>query len=92
MSRLQHRLVIDPLVPDDTTAYLDYRLERAGCSRHPFPPDTVALLHEKTGGLMRDIDRIASLALDLAARRRNKTIHKDILLDAINIDMNGGLL
>jgi general secretion pathway protein A len=92
MSRLQHRLIIEPLVPDDTAAYLDYRLKRAGAKGHPFPPDSVAFLHEKTGGLMRDIDRIASLALDLAARRRNKTIHKDILLDAINIDMNGGLL
>lgn len=92
MTRLQHRLVLDPLVPDDTAAYLTFRLERAGCKANPFPPDSVALLHEKTGGLMRDIDRIASLSLDLAARRRNKTIHKDIILDAINIDMNGGLL
>ena len=40
---------------------------------------------------MRDIDRIASLALKLAHRKRTQFVHKDIVLDAINVDTNGGL-
>lgn len=92
MSRLDRRVVVEPLVPDDTAAYLGYRLERAGCDRELFPPDAVAVLHERTGGLPRDLDRIADLALDLAARRRVKIVHKDVVLDAINVDTHGGLL
>jgi type II secretory pathway predicted ATPase ExeA len=91
MSRIHTRIAIEPLVADDTGGYLEYRLARVGCDRSVFPPDAIAVLHEHTGGLLRDIDRIATLALDHAARRRTKTVHKDILLDAINIDMNGGL-
>jgi type II secretory pathway predicted ATPase ExeA len=92
MSRIDHRIPIESLVPDDTNAYLEYRMQNAGCDRNPFPADAVAVLHEHTGGIPRDLDRIATLALDIAAKRRTKTIHKDILLDAINIDMNGGLI
>lgn len=92
MSRVYTRVAIGPLVPDDTRDYLHYRLARVGCERSLFPPDAVAVLHEHTGGVIRDIDRIATLALDNAARRRSKTVHKDIVLDAINIDMNGAIL
>ena len=41
---------------------------------------------------MRDIDRIAALALDLAQRSKAKQVHKDIMLDAINIDTHGETL
>ena len=50
------------------------------------------LLHEKTNGVMRDIDRIAALALDLAQRRKADQVHKDIMLDAINVDTHGEIL
>ncbi len=92
MSRLDRRVLVEPLVPEDTAAYLSHRLAQAGCERDLFPPDASALLHERTGGILRDLDRIADLALDLAARRRAKIVHKDIILDAISVDTNGGLL
>lgn len=91
MSRIDRRFAIEPLLAEDTAGYLRHRLERAGCERDLFPPDAVALLHERTGGLLRDLDRIADLALDLTARRRAKVVHKDLVLDAISIDQNGGL-
>ena len=90
-SRLDRRYVVEPLEAADTDAYLRYRLARAGCDRELFPSDAVAVLHERTGGLIRDIDRLADLALDLAQRRRAKLVHKDVVLDAIQIDLNGGL-
>lgn len=92
MSRIHCRLRIEPLGPADTKDYLRYRLSLAGCDREPIPPDAVALLHEKTNGVMRDIDRIAALALDLAQRRKADQVHKDIMLDAINIDTHGEVL
>jgi len=91
MSRLQRRVIIDELEPEDTAEYLRYRLALVKCARDLFPADAVALLHEKTIGNMRDLDRIAGIALDVAARRRARTIHKDIVLDAISVDMNGGV-
>ncbi|MHC4503745.1 MAG: ExeA family protein [Planctomycetota bacterium] len=92
MSRIQCRLRIEPLGPPDTGEYLMYRLGQAGCTQELFPPDAVALLHEKTSGLMRDIDRIAALSLNIAHRQRTKVVHKDILLDAINVDTHGEIL
>ncbi len=92
MSRIHCRLRIEPLDPPDTSDYLRYRLSRVGCTGEPFPPDAVALLHEKTNGVMRDIDRIAALALDFAQRRKADQVHKDIMLDAIDVDTHGEIL
>jgi type II secretory pathway predicted ATPase ExeA len=89
MSRIHCRVVINPLAPSDTHDYIRHRLTAAGCKAEPFPPDAIALLHEKTGGLMRDLDRIAALALDLAARKKSTIVHKDIALTAIALDANG---
>ena len=92
MSRIHRRLIIDDLKPEDTAEYLRHRMSLAGCKRDHFPPDALAVLHEKTHGLLRDIDRIASLALQVAAHRGTKTIHKDVMLEAINSDNRGGLI
>ena len=89
MSRIHRRVVIEPLAPSDTHDYIEHRLSAAKCKSEPFPPDAVVLLHEKTGGLMRDLDRIAALSLDLAARKKSKIVHKDIALTAIALDANG---
>ena len=68
-SRLHWRLHVDPLVPEDTAAYLAFRLKRVGCDRELFTGDATAMLHEATNGAFRDIDRVATGALRLAARR-----------------------
>ncbi len=77
-SRLHHRLCIGPLTPDDTADYVRMRVVRAGGSKDLFPSDAVALLHEAAGGL-RDVDRLATLALRLAARRKRKTVERDLV-------------
>lgn len=89
MSRIHLRLVVDALAPSDTADYLRHRLVHAGGDDELYPSDAVAVLHEKTAGLMRDLDRIASLSLDLAAKQRSRTVHKDIVLEAIDLDTNG---
>ena len=77
-SRLHHRLCIGPLTPDDTADYVRMRVVRAGGSKDLFPSDAVALIHEAAGGL-RDVDRLATLALRLAARRKRKTVERDLV-------------
>ena len=77
-SRLHHRLSIGSLSPEDTADYVRMRVVRVGGSKELFSSDAIALLHEAAGGL-RDVDRVATLALRLAARRKRKTVERDIV-------------
>lgn len=79
-TRLHHRVVIEPLTPEDTAEYLRFRLARVGCNRDLFTSDAVSLLHEAAQGSMRDIDRLATRALRLAARTKKKLVEKDHLI------------
>ena len=78
-SRLHHRLSVGPLLPEDTAEYLRLRLKRAGCDREIFASDTVALLHETTSGSMRELDRLASVALREAAKKKRRLVERDVL-------------
>lgn len=78
-SRLSRRLTIDPMTADDTAEYLAARLRRAACERELFSRDGVTLLHEATAGALRDLDRIACACLRHAARKKRKTIDRDIV-------------
>jgi general secretion pathway protein A len=78
-SRLHHRLSIGALTPEDTADYVRMRVGRVGGSKELFSPDAVALLHEAAAGGLRDIDRLATLALRLAARRKRKLVERDVV-------------
>ncbi len=78
-SRLHHRLSIGPLTPEDTADYVRMRVVRVGGSKELYSPDAVALLHEAAGGGLRDVDRIATLALRLAGRRKRKVVERDLV-------------
>lgn len=78
-SRLHRRLVIDPVTPDDTADYLRGRLHRVGCDRDLFATDAIALLHEAAQGSLRDVDRIATACLRNAARKKRKTVERDVV-------------
>lgn len=82
-SRLHHRFVIGPLTPEDTATYVRTRLAQAGCDRELFTSDALTLLHEATRGAMRDIDRISTICLRLAARRTRRLIERDLILRVI---------
>jgi type II secretory pathway predicted ATPase ExeA len=84
-SRLHHRIAVDALTPDDTAEYLRLRLRRAGCDRELFATDAAALLHEATAGAMRELDRLAGVALREAARKKRRLVERDVvarILDA----------
>ena len=78
-SRIQTRLTLAPSQPEDTNEYIEYRLEQVGCPRSLFASDALALLHESTEGRLRDIDRLATLALQRAARRKLKIIDRALM-------------
>ena len=78
-SRLHRRLSIDPLRPEDTADYVRARLLKVGCDRDVFSADAISVLHEASGGGLRDIDRMATACLRAAARRKRKTVERDLV-------------
>jgi general secretion pathway protein A len=63
-SRLGTRLLIGSSALEETAEYVAYRLAAGGRVSPPvFEPQALALLHESSGGALRAIDRLASLAL-----------------------------
>ncbi len=85
-SRLDYRLSIGALSPDDTSDYLRVRLAAVGCNKELFTSDAVAILHEAASGSLRDIDRIAHNALRNAARRKRKLVERDSLQAVLQAD------
>jgi hypothetical protein len=81
------RLVIDPLTPEATADYVRARLAKAGCQRDIFASDAIAIVHEATGGALREIDRIATTSLRAAARRTRKTVERDVVARIVKATM-----
>lgn len=78
-SRLARTFTIDPIAPEDTADYIRARLRAVGCDRDLFATDAVSLLHEAALGSLRDIDRFATLCLRAAARKKRKTVERDVV-------------
>jgi type II secretory pathway predicted ATPase ExeA len=81
-SRIQTRLSLGEAKPGDTAEYLGFRLKRAGADRDLFSSDAIALIHEETHGRLRDIDRVATDALKLAARRKLRLVDRELVVRA----------
>lgn len=86
LQRLHTRLEISPESAQDSAEYLRFRLSRVGCDREVFTADACALLHEASGGAHRDLDRLATLALRQAARRRKKLVERDMVETILGAD------
>ena len=78
-SRLARQVGIGKLSPDDTAEYVRTRLARVGCEKDVFTGDALAMLHEAADGAHRDLDRLATLALREAARRKKKLVERDVM-------------
>jgi type II secretory pathway predicted ATPase ExeA len=82
-TRLQHRFHIEPITPDDAAEYLARRLALAGAKREVFTSDAVAMIHEAATGGLRDIDRIATRALRVAASQKSKLVERHHLVSFV---------
>ena len=79
LSRLHSRLQIASVNEADSADYLRHRLALAGCTKELFTAGAVALLHEHSAGTHRDLDRLATLALREATRRKKKTVEPELV-------------
>ena len=80
LTRIHHRFLIEPASVDDTAEYIGYRLGRVGCTHELFSREALSALHDASSGSLRELDRLASLALPEAARRKRKLVDKDIVV------------
>jgi type II secretory pathway predicted ATPase ExeA len=75
---------IEPLSAEETGRYIHHRVTVAGgFPRVLFPPDTLSLLHERTHGLPREINQVASQSLLHAYVEESTSVRKDHVLSAI---------
>lgn len=79
LTRIHHRFLLAPASVEDTTEYVRFRLQAAGCDRALFPDDALTALHELSQGALREIDRLAMAALREAARRQKKLVDRDVV-------------
>jgi type II secretory pathway predicted ATPase ExeA len=85
-SRLHYRLAIGPALPEDTAEYIAYRLAKAGCQRNLFSSDAIAIIHEASVGLLRDIDRLATDCLKHAAKRKLKQVDRELVQNLLEAE------
>ena len=83
-SRIHFRFGIGATTPADTAEYCAHRLKKIGFERDLFTDDALTMLHEAANGSLRGIDRIATLALRDAARRKKKLVERDCLARVID--------
>lgn len=48
--------------------------------------DAVTLLHEATDGTMRDVDRLATAAMRITARKKRKLVERDVMAQVIEAE------
>ena len=85
-SRIHSRIRIDDASDEDTVEYICHRLEQAGAAPTVFASDALTMIHEATAGRLRDVDRIATLALKSAARRKLKSVDRDVVRGLLDDD------
>lgn len=82
-SRIHTRLHLGAAALDDTAEYLAYRTTQAGADKSPFSVDAISVLHEASGGRLRDLDRIATGALKRAARRKVRVVDRTVISEVL---------
>ena len=85
-SRVHARLHLGEADPDDTAEYVAHRTVRVGGKPGIFDADALSMLHEASGGRLRDIDRLATDALKRAARRKQKKVDRHTVEEAAGAD------
>jgi type II secretory pathway predicted ATPase ExeA len=89
-SRIHCRISLGAPTVADTTEYVEHRLHQAGSTQMVFGAGALTILHEATRGQLRDIDRIATNAMRLAARRKQSLVDRDLLEHVLERDQQPG--
>lgn len=79
--RIAIRCLLEPLLANETEAYINQRLAAAGCRRRLFAPDALEEIFEFTGGYPRQVNILCDLALYVGCEAGADFIDRQIVLD-----------
>ncbi len=84
---------LSPLTREATAGYIEHRLHVAGGGRERvlFSPEVIDILHRRSGGVPRLINRVCDRALHLAHRRQAACVDREILETAL-VDLGAATL
>jgi general secretion pathway protein A len=85
-SRIHTRLHLGEATSADTADYVAHRLHAAGGKASLLSSDAIAMLHEATSGGLRDVDRIATEALKRAAKRKLRTVDRQLIQEVATVE------
>ena len=80
--RIALRSQLEPLSLEETTGYIQRRLQLAGANSHSnavFPPETMARVYRHSSGIPRLINTVCENALITAFARQTQTVSPDII-------------
>jgi general secretion pathway protein A len=80
VNRISVRYHIKPLTRDQTVAYIDHRLRRAGAMDKVITPEAKSLIHDYAGGVPRSINNIATACL-IHAASKNTSIIDEVMVN-----------
>ena len=88
LSQLKQRIAVvrclEPLRVEETSGYIEHRLKVAGYSGiRLFEPEALALIHERSQGIPREINNLCFDALTLGGAKRSLTITAEIAREAL---------
>lgn len=78
-TRIYHRISLRPLSEQETAHYLNYRLLVAGGRAELFDVEARRAIYAASGGVCREVNRLAYLALDAAWRHGRESIGADLV-------------
>jgi type II secretory pathway predicted ATPase ExeA len=81
-TRIYHRIALRPLSEQETAQYLNYRLLVAGGQPELFDDAARKAIYAASGGVCREVNRLAYLALDAAWRRGRESVGADLVESA----------
>lgn len=88
--RITARYHLAPLLSDETAAYVQHRLEVAGCGRHLFTKGALRLIHRLSGGIPRLINTVCDRALLGAYAGQRNRVNRRLVRKAASEVMGKG--
>ena len=83
-TRIYHRISLRPLSEQETAQYLNFRLLVAGGRPELFDDEARGAIYAAAGGICREVNRLAYLALDAAWRQGRESIGADLVESTVN--------
>lgn len=77
--RIGMRYHLSHLSADETDQYILHRLKIAGADRDIFSAEARELIHTKTNGIPREINRVCRISMDIASMENIELIDKDLV-------------